>query len=131
MQFAGTPGRTTQRKYEMISIEDRSIPFEELKQEIRRSRFVLVPYAAESILSSGILMDSLSFGAKVIGPAVGSFRDYAAEPLLNVYIFHTFDDIQELVGKANEATDIAGYNRFLNAHSWNEFGKSFKIYFRK
>lgn len=30
---------------EMISIEDRSIPFEELKQEIRRSRFVLVPYA--------------------------------------------------------------------------------------
>ena len=39
-------------------------------------------------------MDSLSFGAKVIGPAVGSFRDYAAEPLLNVYTFHTFDDIQ-------------------------------------
>lgn len=66
----------------MISIEDRSIPFEELKQEIRRSRFVLVPYAAESILSSGILMDSLSFGAKVIGPAVGSFRVYATEPCL-------------------------------------------------
>ncbi len=56
---------------EMISIEDRSIPFEELKQEIRRSRFVLVPYAAESILSSGILMDSLSFGAKVIGLLCG------------------------------------------------------------
>jgi glycosyltransferase involved in cell wall biosynthesis len=107
------------------------IPFEELKQEIRRSRFVLVPYAAESILSSGILMDSLSFGAKVIGPAVGSFRDYAAEPLLNVYTFHTFDDIQDLVGKANEATDIAGYNRFLNAHSWNEFGKKFQNLLQK
>lgn len=116
---------------EMISIEDRSIPFDELKQEIRRSRFVLVPYAAESILSSGILMDSLSFGAKVIGPAVGSFRDYATEPLLNVYTFHTFDDIQELVDKANEATDIAGYNRFLNAHSWNEFGKKFQNLLQK
>ena len=76
-------------------------------------------------------MDSLSFGAKVIGPTVGSFRDYAAEPLLNVYTFHTFDDIQELVGKANEATDIAGYNRFLNAHSWNEFGKKFQNLLQK
>lgn len=82
-----------------ISIEDRSIPFDELKQEIRKSRFVLIPYAAESILSSGILMDSLSFGAQVIGPDVGSFKDYAADPLLNVYTFHTFEDIPNLSTK--------------------------------
>lgn len=109
-----------------ISIEDRSIPFDELKQEIRKSRFVLIPYAAESILSSGILMDSLSFGAQVIGPDVGSFKDYAADPLLNVYTFHTFEDIPNLVNKANKAVNIADYNRFLDTHSWNEFGKEFQ-----
>lgn len=114
-----------------ISIEDRSIPFDELRQEIRKSRFVLIPYAAESILSSGILMDSLSFGAQVIGPNVGSFRDYAADPLLNVYTFHTFEEIPELVNKANKEINIADYNRFLDAHSWKEFGKEFQNLLQK
>lgn len=67
--------------------------FDELADYINQSEFVLCPYAPETILSSGMLMDSLSFGAKVIGPEVGSFKDYAGNSLLNVYTFKSFDDI--------------------------------------
>lgn len=108
-----------------IFIENRSIPFEELEKEIQKAKFVLVPYAAESILSSGILMDSLSYGAKVIGPNVGSFRDYANEPLLNVYTFNTFADISDIVQKEQEAINPENYHQFLNAHSWEKFGENF------
>lgn len=110
---------------EFVSFENRSISFQELESQIQKSRFVLVPYASESVLSSGILMDSLSFGAKVIGPNVGSFRDYAKEPLLKVYTFNTFDDIAPIIQKADDEVDIEGYHRFLDAHSWKCFGQEF------
>ena len=109
-----------------VAVENRSLSFDELKQAINKSRFVLIPYASESILSSGILMDSLSLGAKVIGPAVGSFQDYAREPLLKVYTFHTFAEIASIVQhRCNEEANVADYQLFLEAHSWREFGKQF------
>lgn len=108
-----------------ITFESHSIPFEELETEIRKARFVLVPYAPETILSSGILMDSLSFGAQVIGPNVGSFKDYAQEPLINVFTFNSFSDIPSIVNKANKPLDINNYKEFLNNHDWNAFGKNF------
>lgn len=108
-----------------ITFEDRNIPFEELETEIQKARFVLIPYAPESILSSGILMDSLSFGAQVIGPNVGSFKDYAQEPLINVFTFDSFSDIPSIVNKANKPLNINDYRTFLNSHDWNTFGKTF------
>lgn len=114
-----------------ISIENRSIRFDELSKEIQKTRYVLVPYATESVLSSGILMDSLSFGARVIGPNIGSFRDYANEPLLCV---HTFDSFSEIAPIANHATRHANpddYRLFLEKHSWKEFGKAFHYQLQK
>lgn len=108
-----------------ITIENRSIPFDELSKEIQKARYVLVPYAAESVLSSGVLMDSLSFGAKVIGPDIGSFRDYAHEPLLCVYTFNSLSDIASIVRDATKSANRDNYRRFLEAHSWREFGKEF------
>lgn len=108
-----------------ITFEDRNIPFEELETEIQKARFVLIPYAPESILSSGILMDSLSFGAQVIGPNVGSFKDYAQEPLINVFTFDSFSDIPSIVNQANKPLNINDYRTFLNSHDWNAFGKTF------
>lgn len=110
---------------EHVILENRSIPFDELGQEIHDSRFVLIPYASESILSSGVLMDSLSFGARVIGPDVGSFRDYAKEPQLNVYTFHTFSDIPAIMQRTDEAVDREAYHHFLKAHNWERFGQDF------
>lgn len=100
----------------------RSVTFEELGALVAQSRFVLTPYSAQSVLSSGALMDSLSFGARVIGPDTGSFRDYAGEPLLSVSTFRTFDDIPRIVrGTAGRAADRENYARFLHENDWNHF----------
>lgn len=108
-----------------IIIENRSIPFSELAQEIQASRFVLIPYAPETILSSGILMDSLSFGAKVIGPDIGSFRDYAHHSLIEVHTFNSFKDIPTIICNENKTIDIERYKHFLHENSWEKFGQIF------
>lgn len=105
-----------------ISFENRGITFSELKDEIRLCRFVLIPYASESMLSSGLLMDSLSFGASVIGPNVGSFKDYKEEKLLNVYTFDHFKDIPHIVDMAKKKANAHDYHKFLEENNWDSFG---------
>lgn len=107
------------------TIENKSIPFSELAQEIQRTRFVLIPYAAETILSSGILMDSLAFGARIIGPHTGSFRDYTDNLLIQVNTFHTFEDIPSICANQEQPINIEGYRTFLNKYNWENFGKIF------
>lgn len=106
-----------------VTLENRSLTFEELRQEIVAARFVLVPYVADSVLSSAVLMDSLSMGARVIGPEAGSFIDYAAEPLLQVFTFRTFDDLLPLLCQSQPPVDHARYRRFLEAHSSRHFAR--------
>ena len=97
--------------------------FEELAHYIRKSAFVLAPYCPDSVLSSGILMDSLSFGSKIIGPEVGSFKDYAREKRLNVYTFHDYEDIEKTVA-CYKTTPISfeDYRSFLDENNWKHFG---------
>lgn len=106
-----------------VSIIPDGLSFEELGKYITRSRFVLAPYCPESILSSGILMDSLSFGAKVIGPEVGSFKDYAHEPRLKVYTFRQLEDIAGIVSRhKEEQVSLEDYRLFLEENNWQNFG---------
>lgn len=108
-----------------VTYVGRSLPFGELGEYIAKSHFVLTPYSPESILSSGALMDSLSFGAKVIGPNVGSFRDYSEEPSLEVYTFNSFEDIPSIIkGHKDKAADKGKYTRFLQTNDWNNFAKT-------
>ena len=109
-----------------IHLENRTLSFEELAQQIQQVRYVLIPYAPESILSSGILMDSLSFGAPVIGPEVGSFLDYAHEPQLCVRTFRSFDDIRQILEEPQPETDREAYAHFLEEHNWKQFAQKFK-----
>lgn len=114
-------------KLESIQSDDltfiyRKPSFEELRQYMEQCRFVLVPYHSSSILSSGILMDSLSFGAKVIGPDTGSFKDYAHEQRLKVYTFRTFGDIRSIIdAHGNENASMTDYRNFLDENSWQSF----------
>lgn len=102
------------------------LPFDEIGEMVGQSRFVLVPYHSDTILSSGILMDSLSFGAKVIGPNVGSFKDYAKNPQLRVYTFDTFDDLASILKEhGDELIPIEGYEQFLNDNDWPHFIQNF------
>ena len=83
---------------------------------------MLCTYNPESILSSGMLMDSLSFGAKVIGPNVGSFKDYSKEPKLKVFTFNQYDDIIKLIkDKAKDEVSYSDYKSFLEDNNWNNF----------
>ncbi|MBQ8889696.1 MAG: exopolysaccharide biosynthesis protein [Bacteroidaceae bacterium] len=105
-----------------VTFIHKSMPFEELAEYIRRSQFVLAPYFSDSILSSGILMDSLSFGAKVIGPATGSFKDYSHEPLLKVYTFEEFGDVFNIIEqKKLIPVSKEDYQTFLEQHNWQSF----------
>lgn len=102
----------------------RALPFDELRDYIRQSRFVLIPYHASSVLSSGILMDSLSFGAKIIGPDTGSFKDYTRESRLKVYTFRCFDDLADILRiHGDEMTDPAAYKDFLTENDWPHYAQ--------
>jgi glycosyltransferase involved in cell wall biosynthesis len=99
--------------------------FEKLAEYINRSHFVLMPYFSRSILSSGILMDSLSFGAKIIGPHTGSFKDYSHEPLLHVHTFKEFCDIYPIVNKTKGTpVSLENYQKFLEENNWEAFATS-------
>jgi hypothetical protein len=108
-----------------ITIENRSISFAELAVESRKARFILIPYRAESVLSSGVLMDSLSVMAKVIGPDTGSFKDYSRETLINVYTYNTYAEIPTIVANNDVEADEESYKQFLTTHCWDNFAKEF------
>lgn len=118
-------GQLVLQQTENIHILNEGPSFEELARYIDDSRFVLIPYHAESILSSGILMDSLSFGAKVIGPAAGSFVDYTQNDRINVYTFKFFEEIPTLIYKyGNVEASSEKYRSFLDEYSWANFADS-------
>lgn len=105
-----------------VECEFRALPFDALREYIRRTRFVLIPYHTASVLSSGILMDSLSFGARIVGPDTGSFRDYAREPRLKVYTFHEFDELNRILyAHADDAADPSAYRDFLTENDWPHY----------
>ncbi len=106
---------------EYVDIEPYGVSFEELALHIKNAKYVLIPYFPDSILSSGILMDSLSFGAKVIGPDVGSFKDYSTFTQLNVYTFKEYNDIEKIIKNNNNKVSIKGYINFLEENSWKVF----------
>jgi len=99
-----------------------SLPFEKVGELIKDSEFVLVPYNPETILSSAVLMDSLSFGAKVIGPDVGSFKDYASNSSLKVYTYKTFSDLPNIYkNHKHDEINTGNYTDFLNSNNWDIF----------
>jgi hypothetical protein len=75
-------------------------------------------------------MDSLSFGAKIIGPNVGSFADYSHSTEVNVYTFEHFDEIPSIITRySNQSISIEKYHSFLEKYSWplyaNQIAKLF------
>lgn len=109
-----------------IRVERRPVSFEELSGLIARSRYVAVPYASDTLLSSGTLMDSLSFGARVIGPDAGSFADYASDRRITVRTYGTYADIERILSSPDPEYDPAAYADFLEEKSWRAFAERFR-----
>jgi glycosyltransferase involved in cell wall biosynthesis len=108
-------------KSDNVCVDNKNISFKDINRYISDSKFILIPYMSESVLSSGTLMDSLSFGAKIIGPNVGSFKDYSKNINLNVYTFSTYSEIQDIIDSHKEDINIAKYHSFLQENSWENF----------
>lgn len=103
-----------------ISFEDRYLDFNELNTLISQSRYTLFPYIGDSVSSSGALMDSLLFGASVIGPYMGAFKDM--KDLNLCFCFKKYDDIIRIIDK-NIYIDKNTINNFIDENTWTEFAK--------
>ncbi len=108
---------------EKIIIEDNFISREKLEELFLKSKIVLFTYAGYSTLSSGALMDTLSYGKIIMGPHVGAFRDLKEEGLID-----TFIDFDDLIYKLTNGLE-EGNNRnenlisFIENNSWHKFSE--------
>ena len=71
-------------------------------------------------------MDSLGFGAKVIGPHVGAFADLAEDKIIKT--FTAFDEIDALLSHAGETgrnSEEVNLEKFLKENSWEQFAEHF------
>ena len=103
------------------------IDFDKLEKEIAESRFVFVPYAADSVLSSATLVDSLSLGGKVIGPNSGSFKEYMSDPRIKVYTYNDFSEVEKIVKENSDKISVKDYADYLAEYSWDNYIKHLKV----
>lgn len=110
---------------ENIIIKDDFVDDNTLQDLCSKSKIVLFTYAKSSILSSGALMDSIGFGARVIGPEVGAFSDLNKEGIIKTYADSTelFTIIDEELSKP-ATHDAERINEFLKANSWRKFAEN-------
>ena len=111
---------------EKIIIKNKYVPEDELKELISRSRAVLFTYFESSVLSSGVLMDTLSYGARIIGPHSGAFKDLAEENLIVTY--KNYDDLAGLLDNFEDVgdPDEKKISEFISENSWDNF--AMKLY---
>ena len=111
-----------------ITLKDTFISFEELFSLMQQSRFILFIYNHNSILSSGVLMDSLCADSTIIGPHKGAFADLAKEQIILTY--QHYDDIFSIA--RNPEQDHLPMNekkkRFMHANSWGHFARHINQY---
>ena len=113
-------------KSAMIDIRDEFIMDKDLAEMISQSNTVLFTYSKDSILSSGVLMDSLGYGANIIGPHVGAFADLAKDEIIK-----TFKEPSEAMAIIDEecknqiSTQSENLDSFIKDNEWPAFGKKF------
>jgi beta-1,4-mannosyltransferase len=110
--------------FDTLTLINRFIPDAELDDLIRRSGVVLFTYHAESVLSSGALMDSLRHDSVILGPHTGAFTDLARAKMIR-----TFRDYHDLLSQV-DLMKKKGYREqyrselkqsFLRENSWDRF----------
>jgi len=113
-----------QFEYNSVTLLNRYIEENELNGLISRSKLILFCYHADSVLSSGALMDSLQFNSIIIGPDVGAFKDLAEEGMI-----YTYKDFHELImiidalleESHDNTTTYQKIREFIIHNSWNDF----------
>lgn len=104
-----------------VEIIDDYISAEALDLYIARSRIILFTYAQSSVLSSGVLMDTLIYKPVIIGPDFGAFKELAEIGL--IYTYRDFNHLNELVPEvlASTADKSEKIREFCENHSWKDY----------
>lgn len=99
----------------------------ELIQLFKRSRFILFTYHKTSIISSGVLMDSLVACKRIIAPDCGAFRDMAHQQQF-VTLFEDLTSIAQLCTENynNYQLDHQKVREFVAQNSWYSMGTKIK-----
>ena len=109
-----------------IEMDNRFIGEDELESLHASARFIFFPYTGKSVLNSGVLIRSLTFGIPIIGPNVGGFKDLKEAGLIQVY--NSFDDIPALMNQSADGSLQQKISAFCAAHSWRNFVLFLKNY---
>ncbi|HIP11475.1 MAG TPA: glycosyltransferase family 1 protein [Arcobacter sp.] len=107
-----------------ISIINDYASQEYLEELFSQSKIVLFTYAGYSTLSSGALMDTLSYGNRVIGPDIGVFRDLNKEGLVETY--QGFDELSSLLDEFLTKNNFSSkyITKFIEHNLWQNLGKN-------
>ena len=91
----------------------------EIRELFRRTRFILFTYNKKSVLSSGVLMDSLVACKRILAPDCGAFRDMAEQQQF-VTLFSDLSDIAGLYRNNvdNFILDHDAVSSFVAQNSW-------------
>jgi beta-1,4-mannosyltransferase len=108
---------------ENIVLDDRYISEDELKNAVIDSKIVLFTYMGNSVLSSGVLMDTLSYGGRVLAPCVGAFKDAEEDRLIK-----TFTNFEELILRIDEVLlqkpdNLNTLTMFIEENNWQKFSQ--------
>ena len=107
---------------EVIKFENKFFSFEELAILIPSSSIVIFPYQKDSILSSGVLMDTLANRGVVLGPNTAAFADLKEEGIIE-----TYSDFEDMIVKIRSmiSGEISINNNkleaFIKDNSWEQF----------
>lgn len=109
---------------DFIHLDNRYVPEDELKQYMADSKAVLFTYAEGSVLSSGALMESLSYGLNVLAPDVGAFKDVREEGLINTFngFNELMNNMDEFINSEDDFSDRI--DQFIRENDWSQFAKS-------
>jgi beta-1,4-mannosyltransferase len=109
-----------------ILIENRYVPTDEIKDFISNSKKVVFTYEKSSVLSSGILMDTLSYGGLVIAPNIGAFKDINDDFKI-IETYENYDELLDILEKSLKHREdyLPEIEQFIEKNTWSAFANEF------
>lgn len=107
-----------------ITVSDTYIDQDELGRMISRSKCILFTHNSQSTLSSGALVESLSFGKTVIGPALGNFLDFQKDAGI-VLTYADFGELMPILDRVistdRPLISPAAITAFADTYTWDSY----------
>jgi hypothetical protein len=110
-----------------IHLADKFVSEEEIRLLFKRTKFILFTYNTRSVLSSGVLMDSLVAVKRMIAPDCGAFRDMALRQRF-VSLYSDFSGIKDIYIEYCDDynLDHDAVCAFVARNSWYSMGSKIK-----